>query len=58
MMILTTPFIAPIVFKLGGIDLGGGVVPTVLIEAVSTTPPVGSTSMWCRACEDAAQSTR
>jgi C4-dicarboxylate transporter DctM subunit len=41
MMILTTPFIAPIVFKLGWDPVWWGIVLTVLIEAALITPPVG-----------------
>lgn len=41
MMILTTPFIAPIVFKLGWDPVWWGVVLTVLMEAALITPPVG-----------------
>lgn len=41
MMILTTPFISPIVFKLGWDPIWWGVVLTVLIEAALITPPVG-----------------
>lgn len=41
MMILTTPFIAPIVFGLGWDPIWWGVVLTVLIEAALITPPVG-----------------
>ena len=41
MMILTTPFIAPIVFKLGWDPIWWGIVLTVLIEAALITPPVG-----------------
>ena len=41
MMILTTPFIAPIVFKLGWDPIWWGVVLTILIEAALITPPVG-----------------
>jgi tripartite ATP-independent transporter DctM subunit len=41
MMILTTPFIAPIVFDLGWDPIWWGVVLTILIEAALITPPVG-----------------
>lgn len=41
MMILTTPFIAPIVFGMGWDPIWWGVVLTVLIEAALITPPVG-----------------
>jgi C4-dicarboxylate transporter, DctM subunit len=41
MMILTTPFIAPIVFGLGWDPIWWGVVLTILIEAALITPPVG-----------------
>ncbi len=41
MMILTTPFIAPIVFKLGWDPVWWGITLTVLIEAALITPPVG-----------------
>ena len=41
MMILTTPFIAPIVFNLGWDPIWWGVVLTILIEAALITPPVG-----------------
>jgi C4-dicarboxylate transporter, DctM subunit len=41
MMILTTPFIAPIVFKLGWDPIWWGIALTVLIEAALITPPVG-----------------
>lgn len=41
MMILTTPFIAPIVFGLGWDPVWWGIVLTVLIEAALITPPVG-----------------
>ena len=41
MMILTTPFIAPIVFKLGWDPIWWGIVLTILIEAALITPPVG-----------------
>ena len=41
MMILTTPFIAPIVFSLGWDPIWWGVVLTVLIEVALITPPVG-----------------
>ena len=41
MMILTTPFIAPIVFKLGWDPIWWGVILTILIEAALITPPVG-----------------
>ncbi len=41
MMILTTPFIAPIVFKLGWDPVWWGIVLTILIEAALITPPVG-----------------
>ncbi|MBL8673761.1 MAG: TRAP transporter large permease [Rhodospirillales bacterium] len=41
MMILTTPLVAPIVFKLGYDPIWWGVVLTVLIEAALITPPVG-----------------
>jgi len=41
MMILTTPFIAPVVFGLGWDPVWWGVVLTILIEAALITPPVG-----------------
>jgi TRAP-type C4-dicarboxylate transport system permease large subunit len=41
MMILTTPFIFPIVVNLGWDPIWWGVVLTVLIEAALITPPVG-----------------
>jgi len=41
MMILTTPFIFPIVTKLGWDAIWWGVVLTILIEAALVTPPVG-----------------
>jgi tripartite ATP-independent transporter DctM subunit len=41
MMILTTPFIAPIVFALGWDPIWWGVVLTVMIEVALITPPVG-----------------
>ncbi len=41
MMILTTPFIAPIVFNLGWDPVWWGITLTVLIEAALITPPVG-----------------
>jgi len=41
MMILTTPFIAPIVFGMGWDPIWWGIVLTVLIEAALITPPVG-----------------
>jgi tripartite ATP-independent transporter DctM subunit len=41
MMILTTPFIAPIVFSLGWDPIWWGIVLTILIEAALITPPVG-----------------
>jgi tripartite ATP-independent transporter DctM subunit len=41
MMILTTPFIAPIVFNLGWDPIWWGIVLTILIEAALITPPVG-----------------
>ena len=41
MMILTTPFIAPIVFSLGWDPIWWGIVLTVLIEVALITPPVG-----------------
>ncbi len=41
MMILTTPFIAPIVFKLGWDPIWWGIVLTILIEAALIPPPVG-----------------
>jgi C4-dicarboxylate transporter, DctM subunit len=41
MMILTTPFIFPIVIKLGWDPIWWGVVLTILIEAALVTPPVG-----------------
>jgi tripartite ATP-independent transporter DctM subunit len=41
MMILTTPFIAPIVFGLGWDPIWWGIALTVLIEAALITPPVG-----------------
>jgi C4-dicarboxylate transporter, DctM subunit len=41
MMILTTPFIAPIVFALGWDPIWWGIVLTILIEAALITPPVG-----------------
>lgn len=40
-MILTTPFIAPIVFGLGWDPIWWGVVLTILIEVALITPPVG-----------------
>jgi len=41
MMILTTPFIAPIVFGMGWDPIWWGIVLTILIEAALITPPVG-----------------
>jgi C4-dicarboxylate transporter DctM subunit len=41
MMILTTPFIFPIVTNLGCDPIWWGVVLTILIEAALVTPPVG-----------------
>jgi tripartite ATP-independent transporter DctM subunit len=41
MMILTTPFIYPIIINLGWDPIWWGVVLTVLIEAALITPPVG-----------------
>jgi TRAP-type C4-dicarboxylate transport system permease large subunit len=41
MMILTTPFIYPIVTNLGWDPIWWGVVLTILIEAALDTPPVG-----------------
>ena len=41
MMILTTPFIAPVVFGLGWDPVWWGIVLTILIEAALITPPVG-----------------
>ena len=41
MMILTTPFIFPIIIKLGWDEIWWGVVLTILIEAALVTPPVG-----------------
>jgi C4-dicarboxylate transporter DctM subunit len=41
MMILTTPFIAPIVFALGWDPIWWGIVLTVMIEVALITPPVG-----------------
>jgi tripartite ATP-independent transporter DctM subunit len=41
MMILTTPFIAPIVLGLGWDPVWWGIVLTILIEAALITPPVG-----------------
>jgi TRAP-type C4-dicarboxylate transport system permease large subunit len=41
MMILTTPFIYPIVVKLGWDPIWWGIVLTILIEAALITPPVG-----------------
>jgi C4-dicarboxylate transporter, DctM subunit len=41
MMILTTPFIFPIVVKLGWDPIWWGIVLTILIEAALITPPVG-----------------
>ena len=41
MMILTTPFVAPMVFKLGWDPIWWGIVLTILIEAALITPPVG-----------------
>jgi tripartite ATP-independent transporter DctM subunit len=41
MMILTTPFIAPIVFELGWDPIWWGIVLTVMIEVALITPPVG-----------------
>jgi TRAP-type C4-dicarboxylate transport system permease large subunit len=41
MMILTTPFIFPIVTNLGWDPIWWGIVLTILIEAALITPPVG-----------------
>ncbi len=41
MMILTTPFIYPIVIKLGWDPIWWGIVLTILIETALITPPVG-----------------
>ena len=41
MMILTTPFIAPLAFNLGWDPIWWGIVLTILIEAALITPPVG-----------------
>jgi TRAP-type C4-dicarboxylate transport system permease large subunit len=41
MMILTTPFIFPIVTQLGWDAIWWGIVLTILIEAALVTPPVG-----------------
>jgi C4-dicarboxylate transporter DctM subunit len=41
MMILTTPFIAPIVFSLGWDPIWWGVVLTLMMEVALITPPVG-----------------
>jgi C4-dicarboxylate transporter DctM subunit len=41
MMILTTPFIYPIIINLGWDPIWWGVVLTILIEAALVTPPVG-----------------
>jgi len=41
MMILTTPFIFPIIIKLGWDAIWWGIVLTILIEAALVTPPVG-----------------
>jgi tripartite ATP-independent transporter DctM subunit len=41
MMILTTPFIFPIVVKMGWDPIWWGIVLTILIEAALITPPVG-----------------
>lgn len=41
MMILTTPFIAPLVFGMGWDPIWWGIVLTILIEAALITPPVG-----------------
>lgn len=41
MMILTTPFIYPIVSNLGWDPIWWGIVLTILIEAALITPPVG-----------------
>lgn len=41
MMILTTPFIYPIVTKLGWDPIWWGITLTILIEAALITPPVG-----------------
>lgn len=41
MMILTTPFVYPIVIAAGWDPIWWGVVLTVLIEAALITPPVG-----------------
>ena len=41
MMILTTPFIYPIVIKMGWDPIWWGIVLTILIEAALITPPVG-----------------
>jgi len=55
MMILTTPFIFPIIENLGWDAIWWGIVLTILIEAALITPWV-STSMSCRACDRAAAS--
>ncbi|MDP1838758.1 MAG: TRAP transporter large permease subunit, partial [Reyranella sp.] len=41
MMILTTPFVFPIVVGLGWDPIWWGIVLTILIEAALVTPPVG-----------------
>jgi TRAP-type C4-dicarboxylate transport system permease large subunit len=41
MMILTTPFIFPIIENLGWDPIWWGIVLTILIEAALITPPVG-----------------
>ena len=41
MMILTTPFIVPVVVSLGYDPIWWGVVLTILIEAALITPPIG-----------------
>ena len=41
MMILTTPFIFPIMINLGWDPIWWGIVLTILIEAALITPPVG-----------------
>ena len=41
MMILTTPFIYPIIIKLGWDPIWWGIVLTIMIEAALITPPVG-----------------
>jgi len=41
MMILTTPFVAPLMFNAGWDPIWWGIVLTILIEAALITPPVG-----------------